>query len=272
MNAQRQHCFTRTTAILLGCVFLSARSLADDTTGNPDSGNAAPVPAPINFQVLQTIKIDLGNRSVIYNLVAPPLLPTTPAPDPIPPAPPPTADQISALQQQMQPPKQNVILFFLATVYDRQVTQLRWSDENGEHVAYSNLDLNFYSGRATLETADTSYFLLMALSNSTRDAAAAENVQVPPLSQFDPTRSQYVIAQDGSTPPTDASVKWLDAMHAYFDANKQQMIDSYNASVAAQAAQAQWLLDHPPVPQDTVINLWPMKSTNYQTNPQGGQQ
>jgi hypothetical protein len=269
MNAPRQQCSNCTTAILLGCISLTAQMFADDTSGNPDSGSAAPAAPPINFQVLQATKIDLGNRSMIYNLVAPPVIPPIPATAPAPSPPPPAAD---ANTPQQQPALKNVALFFSATVYDRGVTQLIWSDVNGRHTAYSNVDFNYFSGFITLTTTDTSYFMVMGLVNSTQAQAASDNVQIPILPQFNPAAAQYVLAQDGSNPPTDDSLKWLDAMHAYFGANSQQMIDSYNAAQAAQAAQAQWLLAHPPVPQDTTINLWPINSTNYQTAPQGGQQ
>jgi hypothetical protein len=34
---------------------------------------------------------------------------------------------------------------------------------------------------------------------------------------------------------------------------------------AAQAERKQWLRDHPPLPKDTVINFWPVKSRRYPT-------
>ncbi len=231
----------------------------------------APPNPPIHFQVLGTTTINLGNRSAIYNLVAPPLLPPTPTPEP-PTTPPLTAEQMQALEAQLPPPKKNVALFLSASVYDHQITRLSWSDENGRHVAFSNLDFNYFTGPGFFETADTSYFLLMGIGNETREGAAANNVQLPALSQFSPTQSQYIVVQDGSNPPTAESLKWIDDTHTYFDANKQRMIDSYNKLVADNLARAQWLKDHPPVPQNTVINFWPVQSTNYPTTPEGGQQ
>lgn len=228
----------------------------------------APPKPPINFQVLGTTTINLGNRSAIYNLVVPPPLPA--APDPAPTAPPLTADQIKALEQQQPPPKKSVVLFLSATVFDYQVTQLRWWDENGTHSAYSNVDFNYFSGAFAVETADTSYFLIMGLGNDTREAATANRVQVPPLSQFDKTHSQYVVAKDGSKPSTTESLKCLADLHSYFDSNKQRMIEGYNKRVTDQAAQAQWLLAHPPAPKDTIINIWPITGANQPTATQGG--
>lgn len=234
-------------------------------SGNPPASPATP--PPINFQILQTSSINLGNRSAIYNLVAPPVLPPPPAPAP--PPPPLTAEEIQALEA--QPQKKSVVLFLSATVFNRQVTQLRWSDENGLHTAFSNIDFNYFSGPSGFETTATSYFLFMGLGNQTREEAGASSVQVPPLSQFSATASQYSVVENSTNPPTAESLKALDDMHTYFDANRQQMIDSYNKRVTDQAARAQWLLDHPPVPHDTVINFWPVKSTNYPAASQGGQ-
>jgi hypothetical protein len=256
------------SALLAGRFFISGNALADGS--NPDLSTAASSPPPINFQVLQTTKINLGNRSAIFNLVAPPALPPAPPPDPTPT--PLTPEQIMALEQQQPPPKKNVAIFCSATVYDRQVSQLCWSDESGSHCAFSNVDLNYFcNGSGGFETADTTYFLIMGLGNDTRQGAMANNIQVPTLSQFSATRSQYVIVQDGSNAPTADSLKWLDDMHAYFDGNKEQLIDLYNKQTADRIAREQWLKDHPPVPVDTVINFWPVNSTNYQTSPQGGQ-
>lgn len=236
---------------------------------NETGGGAltSPSPATINFQVISQTKVDLGNRSVIYNLVVPPVLPPLPTP---PPAAPLTPDQIQALQQHQTPPKKTVFVSLFATVFDRSVTLLQWSDENGAHRAYSNVDFNYFTGVGVVETTDTSYLLLITTVNDTRIAAAARNVTVPPASSFDVTQAQYMIVQDGSTAPTADSLKELDDLHTYFGANRQALIDGYNQRVAAQLALQQQLQANPPVPQDTVVNFWPVKNSVYLPATTGG--
>lgn len=251
-----------TPAILCGlAVMATARAqIAGDIPANTTAAKPAE-PAPVQFEIIESRKIDLGNRSAIYNRVAPPLLPPKPPSEPPPVRPPLTAEQLQALEQSQPAPKKNVVIFISATVYDRQITQLRWSDESGAHRAFSNIDFNYFSGAGMFATPDTSYFLMMGLGNETRDAAAASKIQLPALEQFRPTQAQYLVVQDDAKSPTDQSLKWLDDLHAYFDANKQQMIDGYNKSVADQIARQQWLKEHPPVPQNTVINFWRVSPT-----------
>lgn len=268
----KHHCrfagrFARRTLSTASALLAPLAALAVNPADGANPPASPATPPPISFQILQTSSVNLGNRSAIYNLVVPPVLP--PPPVPTPPPPPLTAEQIQVLEA--RPLKMSVVLFLSATVFGRQVTQLRWSDENGQHTAFSNIDFNYFSGPSGFETADTSYFLFMGLGNQTREEAGADSIQVPPLSQFSAAASQYTVGENSVNPPTAGSLKMLDDMHAYFDANKLQMIDSYNKRVADQAARAQWLLDHPPVPHDTVINFWPVKSTNYPAASQGGQ-
>ena len=248
--------------------------------GNPDAGNRPAERPFINFEVLQTSRINLGNRSAIFNLVAPPVLPTAPTPVAPVAAQPPTAAELQAAEQRML--KKEVALFISATVIDRSVTSLSWQQEGRRYRAFSNVDFNFLCGINGIETADSVYWFIMGLGNETREeaevlrAAAAEHglpefaVPVPLLSEFSATRAEYAVVGEAETAPTDA-FKGVDALHVYFDAHREQLIADYAKRTAENAAREQWLKDHPPVPQDTVINFWPVKSTNYPAQQNGGQ-
>ena len=39
----------------------------------------------------------------------------------------------------------------------------------------------------------------------------------------------------------------------------------FTLPLAARTARERWLKEHPPTPQDMVINFWPEKSRNYPT-------
>lgn len=114
-----------------------------------------PESAPIKFQVLQSRKINLGNRSLIINRVVPPILP-----DPPPPIPPATAEQIAAAEAAaaLQPPaKKYETRFLFVTVYDRKVTEITWYADDRECRIFSNIDFNFLPAIGDIETADTIY-------------------------------------------------------------------------------------------------------------------
>jgi hypothetical protein len=213
-----------------------------------------------SFRILDQREVRVGGRTITYNRVAPPVFPS-PSPSPTPQPTTPAGKRIKKTEPQAA--KKTVMLSISATVFDRQITLVRWSDKSGSHRAFSNVDFNYFSGPPVIETADTSYFLMMGLGNQTREQAAAKNIPLPALSYFSSTGAQYAVIQDGSNPPMEESLKQIDDLHVYFNANKQWMIDEYNKRQQADAKRQQWLKEHPPVPKDTVINFWPKKSGVY---------
>jgi hypothetical protein len=163
-----------------------------------------------------------------------------------------------------------------ATVYDRQVTELRWQAGQRGYRAWSNLDFNYLAGWGEIETKDCVYYLIMGLGKESRESAAeserlttadglptpVETKIVPDLAKFPAGRSTYLLSGEA---PADDSLAALDALHRYFDTHRLRLIADYNKRAVGRTAREQWLKEHPPVPQDTVINFWPKKSRNYPT-------
>lgn len=108
----------------------AASAAASDGARTPSgTGDVQAAPA-ILFQVLRQWRVNAGDHTVILNRVVPPVLPPAPSP----PAPPPAAEIAAAEAfEAWQPVKKSVILFLSATVYDRQVTEVRWFNALGEH-------------------------------------------------------------------------------------------------------------------------------------------
>jgi len=69
----------------------------------------------------------------------------------------------SKLSRARQLVKKSVLLFLSATVYDRNVTEVRGFGTQGEYRIFSNIDFNLLAGLGGFETPDTSYSLLMGL-------------------------------------------------------------------------------------------------------------
>jgi hypothetical protein len=132
-----------------------------------------PEAPPIKFQVLQSKRVDLGDRSLILNRVVPQVLPPAP--------PPATAVVVTeagpALEEERTPQKKQEVLFLSATVYDRQVTEVRSFAGQREIRIFSNIDFNLLAGVGGFETEDTVYTLLMGLGNETREEIEAFNEQ-----------------------------------------------------------------------------------------------
>jgi hypothetical protein len=109
-------------------------------------------------------------------------------------------------------------------------------------------------------------------ANQTAAAPVPGTQQIPALPEFSQTRSEYFVVEDQGGPLPDEALLGLEALHVYFDAHRARIIEEAARREAAQAAREQWLKDHPPVPKDTVINFWPIRSRVYgNTKNQEGQ-
>lgn len=219
-----------------------------------------PASALASFQVLRQWRVGAGDHAIILNRVAPPVLPPTP------PAPaPPTAGQIAAADafEARHPAKQHAVLFLFATVYDRKVTEVRWFGAQGECRIFSNIDFNLLAGTGGFETDETVYSLMLVLDNRTVAEAAAKRAakaggkQIPQPEEFSATRAEYIVAEDAARkPPAAEDLTVLNALHVYFDANRQRLAESYLLREKANAERQRELKARPPAPQDTVIHYW----------------
>ena len=235
--------------------------------GQETPAESKPETPPIKFQVLQSKRIDLGDRSLFLNRVVPPVLPPMPA------APAAVASAEAAeiaVEEERTPQKEQEVLFLSATVYDRQVTEVRCFAGQREIKIFTNIDFNLLAGQGGFETNDAVYTLLLGLGNETREQVEAFNDEaakqgwperaikrIPTPESFSKTRSEYTVAGgDESKEPPEEVFKAFDALHSFYDANRQRLADEYVKREAARIEREQWLKEHPPVPKDTVINYW----------------
>ena len=238
-------------------ILFTISALAQDSTP-PES--ASP---DLEFRVIRRTITDAGDHFVVLNRVAPPVLPSQPAPVSPSSGPPLSAEAQEA--QAQRDTKRRAARGLSATVYDRQLTQLCWSVAGQRFIAFSNIDFNFLSNVMEIETEDTVYQLLLAVTNEARPAGDVDPnaTPIPPVSWFSPIRSEYLLLEDEAAPLPDGSVPGLDAIHMHFDAHRQQLIADYAAREAARLLREQWLADHPPEPVETTVNFWPSATTNF---------
>ena len=219
--------------------------------------------------MLDSRKINLGDHSVTLNQVVPPVFPSptptaTPTPTPFL-----TAAQLQALQDRENKPHKWIMIE--ATVYDQQTTDFRWY-LNGHPTIHALSDINFsyLTGIPDLETADSvyEYWIMVSdgdsISPDTDPSVVAwvtkARQMLPNLIASPNHRSAYFIAEgDTTNPDAQDGIKALNALHSYYDANSSTLVPSHQKQMADYAAQQQYLKDHPPIPQDTVINYWRIK-------------
>ncbi|MEI8108790.1 MAG: hypothetical protein WCI46_13335, partial [Verrucomicrobiota bacterium] len=247
----------------------------------PSVANESPVRPTLNLKVLDSVVVKFPGHSIFYQRVAPPTAPAARAPVTAPVAKVLSLAESAAAEARAN--KKSEALMLSATIYDRQVTELRWRSGNRDYHVWSNINFNYLAGLGEIETEDCVYFLIMGLGNEARESvaewnrfapewerlAAAEGLAgqwatkaVPDLAKFPAGRSTYLLSGD---PPADDSLTALDALHRYFDANRLRLIADSAEREANRIAREQWTKEHPPTPQDTVINFWPKKSRNYPT-------
>ncbi len=231
--------------------------------GNLFSQQVTPVKveAPaINFQVLGSQRVKVGLHSVIYNQVAPPVFPA-PA---VQVQPAPTPQYLQWLQARQQ--KASKFIMIGATVYDHQMTDLRWFDGDQWVRAFSNFDFNYLTDTVEFETDDTIYEIFLITGDMASDYLVGDNQTLQWLAQarreLPSTGIGYRIA-DGNAMSNPATLVGLDDLCAYFNANKDQLVRDYQKRTADWERQERWNKAHPPVQQDTVINFWPVKSSVY---------
>ena len=259
---------------------LSVLLLAIPAVAQQNSAPTSAQPA-LDLKVLESVEVKFPDHSIFYQRVAPPAAPAlrTPVSTPVP--------QVLSLAEsaaaEARAAKKSAVLMLSATVYDRQVTELRWQAGGRQYRAWSNIDFSYFAGKGEIETTDCVYFLIMGLGHETRESvaewnrfapewerlAAAEGLvgqwatkAVPDLAKFPAGRSTYLLTGEA---PADDSLAALDALHRYFDAHRLQLIANYGKREVQRTAREQWLKEHPSVPQDTIINFWPKKSRNYPT-------
>lgn len=269
------------------CRWLAALLLALPIIAKAQSEQPTPTPpdplAGIPVQVLDQQQVEIGTHIITFNRIAPPVFPA-PAPTPAP------APQAQA-QTQAAPvaksaarsPKARTsarsaqtsdagdgdqekpykMLMVSATVYDHQFSELRWYGGNTPELrVYANIDFTLFAGVTEIETADAVYMLIFGLGTDTAASITQAGHPPPDLSQFPANHAGYQIIQGNATDyPEDMAA--LNALCAYYDANKTQMLADYQQREAANAAHQQWLKDHPPVQPDTVINYWPVKNSVF---------
>ena len=253
---------------------LAALLVAIPAMAQQEAAPAVQAPPEIPFRILRQTQFDLGDHKLILNRVAPPVVPLAPAKIPQEVARPAPAAEV---EDAGKAAKAYGILFLSATVHDHQFSEIRWVDGVHQWSAFSNMDFNLLEALGSIETADTEYTLLMAIGNESNQSAVAgesserdgtgdqeEKASVnakrfPLLEKLGTTRAQYLIVDDESGgPPSAKDLAVLDALHLYYDANRERLADEHAEREAANAERERRLKEHPPVKKDTVIHYWKM--------------
>lgn len=207
-----------------------------------------------SYEILAQHRINLGERSIFYNLVSAPIF-SERSRNPIPP-PLSSSEQEQASSMGVQ--KDYLVAWLFADIYNHKISEVRWGDES-QYRAFSNIDFNLINGE-TVETSKAFYSLFVLPSNS----HVADEVLngFSSLGLFDLIRGEYILDNTGATPPAE-ELELMNSVHAYYDAHKPELLVKYQEQEEERSAREAWLKANPPVPKDTIINFWPIKNSAY---------
>lgn len=236
----------------------------------------------VNFRVLERKEVDLGERKIIMNRVAPPVLQAQPVEEVRVETERPQLSE-AEIQEMMRryQEKEHRTIMLSATVYDRQFTELRWTYEGEQFLAYSSIDFNFMRGVTDFETDDAFYFFFLGIGNEDTETIEERNrlakeqgwegyveTQIPEPPAFTPGRAEYaIVSDDPTTIKRDEVFDPIDALHAYFEQNERRLRIEYQRTEALNEARKRYEAANPEEPKDTVINFWPVRGSVYQEQP-----
>jgi hypothetical protein len=244
-------------ALLLSSLLTLPLHAEDQTTQT-----IAEKPEP-TFQVLRRSEVVIGDRSIVFQRVAPP---QTTAAMPAPAATATrelTAQEFEAIRQREA--KQQRVLFFSANTLDHRVTELSWSEGGKTYRAFSNIDFQYFKGLNEVETADSVYTLLMAFGTGSADALAERLHDYPQLALLPTDHAAWLLIDGAASESGWTQYAW-DSIHRYVDAHCEQIIREYLERELARTKQEQWEHENPPPPKKRVITYWIGKSAPASTS------
>jgi hypothetical protein len=217
---------------------------------------AAEPPAPDGPRILSSVEVDYGDHSVFYNRIETPVLKPQASRTPVPPREP-TAEEIAEAAR--IDAKRQVNLWISCTVFDGQFTEVRFPQDGQEVVIHSTIDFNLLGQGFDLETENSLYNLYLGLGDVPRDEFMGEWPVRLLAEAARAGRSKWQVVS--RLQPSADTVRTIEDLHGYFDAHRETLVALRSQREAAQKAREEWLKANPPVPEDIVVNYFPVRSS-----------
>ncbi len=227
---------------------------------------------PQEHRLIESLEIDLGDRSIFLNRIEPPIL----KPQRLVLAEP---DAVAFTPEPLTPEEQAEILrweqmdyqtfYPSATAYAGKGSEVFvWTQDGGVRFL-SSIDFRYFQPVYGFEGDGVYYSTFFMLDLWTDKAIAEAHVEdhslvvtYPNFPQEVDGVSQFEVISSAAGEENEKAIAAMEALHAYYDQNRAKLAKEYKDAEAAQIAHAQWLKDNPPIPQDTVINYFPIRSSS----------
>ncbi len=228
------------------------------------------------FRVHESLEVDLGNRKITFNRIEPPVLKLRQIVLDKPPA-------VAATPVQLTPEEQAEALrweqmdyqtfYPSATAYEGKGSEVFvWTQDGGVRFL-SSIDFRYFQPVYGFEGEGVYYSTFFMLELWTEVAVEEAKLEDPSLAIEYPNFPQEVdgVSQFEVISPTpgeenEKAIAAMEALHSYYDQDRTKLIKEYQDAEAARIVHEQWLKNNPPIPQDTVINYFPIRSDHAKTN------
>ncbi len=219
--------------------------------------------------MLDSQEVQVGDHSIFYNRIeTPKLKPEAVKTDPVP------AEPVRMTAQEEEElrkweAKFQYSPFFSVTVFDGAFSEIRWWDDGQENVVWSNVNFLHFPPFGDLETENAYYTVMVWGWETTREEMRALNAQaksplemmalppkeLPPLGKAGPKWMA-----EGKL--SEAAVRAMEDFHEYYHLHGVAMAEEYKRREAEAKAHEEWVKAHPPTPQDTIVNFFPIRSVH----------
>ncbi|MEI8294448.1 MAG: hypothetical protein WCG66_10780 [bacterium] len=261
-------------------------AVAQASANNGSAGGPSADPLRAGKKVLDRHEVGLGNRKITYDRLETPKLKPVPTPTPVLQLvePVPTAAELEEMRKMAG--KRFVGVFLHCTCFNNEFTEVEWR-EGGVYLAFlTTANFQYLSQLSDFDTGTCQCSFLMGWGESDRAEFEAMN-QVfatgrvagrKPRSwpssliqqQKRTGKSAWQVVSTGPVPPE--VLKVIEALHTYYDANAAKLAAEFQRREAEQAARERWLKEHPPIPRDTTVEYFPIRSSVPSQSASSGQE
>jgi hypothetical protein len=243
-------------------------------------------PLRVGKKILDRHEVDLGNRTITYDRLETPRLKPMPTPTPVlrRVEPVPTAAELEEMREMAK--KRFASVFLQCTLFNQEFTEVEWNEE-GVHLAFlTTANFQYLSQLSDFDTGTSQCSFLMGWGEADRAEFEAMNGvyamgrvagrkprswPASLLQQQKRTgKSAWQLVSTGPVPPE--VLKVIEAMHTYYDANAAKLAAEFRQREAEQAAHERWLKEHPPIPRDTTVEYFPIRSSTKSQAASAGQE
>jgi len=240
-------------------------------------------PASVSsLKILDSLEVDLGDRSIFYNRIEPPVLKSWVKPKPAPAEA--TVIYVQTAEELAEEKRLAALRYewlnLEAAVYVGRGSEVRMSTEEGEVVALSSIDFRHLEMLFHFEDEGVFYSAFCFQYSWTREELAEWRREDPtaawplehkafPVEVGGMSRFEVISAPRGKA--GEAAIEGLEALHAYHDANRKALVAAFAEREKARLVYEQEEAErkaNPPAPKDTVINYFPIRSV-YATQSEG---